>query len=336
MSHEATSNNTVAKVVGFALCTLLLVLSVSAEPQQPTKTHRIALLSLGSIQKEGIEAFREVLRSLGYVEGQNLIIEYRFAEGKPERLADFVSELIRLKVEIIVSNSTEAIEMVRRANPSMPVVMASVSDPIGSGLVASLAKPGGNITGTTQVSTDLAGKRLELLKEVVPSITRVALLVQRNHPPTQSLIPEMQKAAEELKITVQAFEISTPDEFEGAFTAIKNTRAGAVFIQNNTIFNANVNVRRFAELALKHRLPTTGGHPSFVIAGGLMFYGPDPLSMIRRSAYFVDKIIKGTKPADLPVEQPMKFELIINLKTAKILGLTIPQTVLYRADKVIK
>jgi len=334
MSHEATSNNTVAKVVGFALCTLLLVLSVSAEPQQPTKTHRIALLSLGSIQKEGIEAFREVLRSLGYVEGQNLIIEYRLAEGKPERLADFVSELIRLKVEIIVSNSTEAIEMVRRANPSMPVVMASVSDPIGSGLVASLAKPGGNITGTTQVSTDLAGKRLELLKEVVPSITRVALLVQRNHPPTQSLIPEMQKAAEELKITVQAFEISTPDEFEGAFTAIKNTRAGAVFIQNNTIFNANV--RRFAELALKHRLPTTGGHPSFVIAGGLMFYGPDPLSMIRRSAYFVDKIIKGTRPADLPVEQPMKFELIINLKTAKILGLTIPQTVLYRADKVIK
>jgi len=321
-------------IFSVALCVLLLAFSVSAEAQQPAKTHRIGLLALGSITKEGPEAFREGLRSLGYVEGQNLIIETRFAEGKPERLAELVSELIHLKVEIIVSPSTEAIEMVRRANPSMPVVMAAVSDPIGSGLVASLAKPGGNITGTTQVSTDLAGKRLELLKEVVPRITSVALLVQRNHPPTRSLIPEMQRVAEALNITVQAFEISTPDEFDGAFTAIKNKRSGAVFIQNNTIFNPNA--QRLAELALKKSLPTTGGARSFVIAGGLMFYGPDLLSVWGRPAYFVDKILKGTRPADLPVEQPTKFELVINLKTAKILGLTIPQSVLFRADKVIR
>ena len=323
------------KILTTVVALLLLGFIFSAEAQQQAKTRRIALLSLGfGLQKENTEAFREGLRSLGYFEGRNLMIEYRFAEGKPERLAAFVSELSRLNVELIVSPSTEAIEAVKKANTSIPVVMASVSDPIGSGLITSLANPGGNITGTTQVSNDVAGKRLELLKEVAPKISRVALLVQRNHPPTRSLIPEMQEAAKTMKIAVQPFEIATSEEFEAAFAAIKSARAEALFIQNNTIFNPNV--RPLAELALKQRLPTTGGHPSFVVAGGMMFYGPDILALWRRSTYFVDKILKGAKPADLPVEQPTKFELLINLKTAKQIGVTIPPNVLARADRVIK
>lgn len=271
---------------------------------------------------------------MGCNEGKNIAFEYRGAEGKLDRLSELVAELMRLKVDIIVSNSTEAIQIVRDSNKSMPVVMSSISDPLGSGLVASLSRPGGNITGLSLYSTELAGKRLELLKEVFPRINRAALLVLRNHAPTRLLIPEMESAARALKITLKSVEISTPDEFDDAFGAIIRARANGLFVQNNNVFSPNA--KRIAELAAKHRLPAMGAIRSFPDAGGLMSYAPDSAPMWRRSAYFVDKILKGTKPADLPVQQPMKFEFVINLKAAKQIGVTIPQSVLYRADKVIR
>jgi putative ABC transport system substrate-binding protein len=245
-----------------------------------------------------------------------------------------VAELIRLKVDVIVSNSTEAIKMVVDMNRAMPVVMASISDPLGSGLVASLAKPGGSVTGLSMLSTELAGKRLELLKEAVPRVSRVALLVLRNHPPTRLLVPEMESAARGFKITVQPVEIATPDEFASAFASMKRARANGLFVQNNNVFSPNS--RPLAELAAKHRLPAIGAIRGFPDAGGLMSYAPDTAPMWRRAGWYVDKILKGTKPADLPVEQPMKFELIINLKAAKQIGLTIPPNLLVRADKVIR
>ncbi len=323
------------KTIGVFVFAIITLLSVHlADAQQSGKVYRIGMLTLGYFLTANTEAFRQGLRDLGYVESRNLIIESRFAEGKLDRLPDLVAELIRLKVDLIVSNSTEAIQMIRDANRAMPVVMASISDPLGSGLVETLARPGGNITGLSLVSTELAGKRLELLKEVVPKVSRVALLVLRNHPPTRLLVPEMESAARALKITVQPVEIATPDEFKSAFAAITSARAGALFVQNNTVFGPNI--KPLAELAAKHRLPAMGTLQAFVDAGGLMTYGPNVTDMWRRAATYVDKILKGTKPADIPVEQPMKFEFFINLKTAKALGLTIPYEVLMRADRVIK
>jgi putative ABC transport system substrate-binding protein len=274
------------------------------------------------------------MKELGYTEGKNLVIESRFSGGKLDRLPDLMSELIRLKVDLIVSPSTEAILMVREANRAMPVVMASISDPLGSGLVDSLAHPGGNITGLSLVSTELAGKRLELLKEVVPRVRRVALLVLRNHSPTRLLVPEMERVAQGLKITVHPVEIATPDEFESAFASINHARANGLFVQNNNVFSPNAS--QIAKLAAKHRIPAMGASRGFPDAGGLMSYAPDVTAMWRRCAYYVDKILKGAKPADLPVEQPTKFEFIINLKAAKQIGLTIPPNVLVRADKVIR
>jgi putative ABC transport system substrate-binding protein len=321
-------------VVSLALYVTLFALSVSAEAQQPAKVPTVGVLRFDAQPSPNVEALRQGLRDLGYEEGKSIAIEYRFAEGKRDRLPGFVAEMIRLKVDLIVSNSTETVLMVRDANKLMPVVMPQISDPLGSGLVASLARPGGSITGFSLVSTDLAGKDLELMKEVLPRLSRVALLVLRDHPPTRLLVAEMESAARVLKLTVQPFEIAIPAEFESAFAAFARARAGALFVQNNTVFGPNG--RAISELAAKRRLPTMGGTPEFTETGGLMGYGPNSRDMWRRAATYVDKILKGAKPADLPVEQPTKFELIINLKTAKQIGVTIPPNVLARADRVIR
>ena len=323
----------IAKFLVWLLATFALMPVPSVSAQQAKKVYRVGIVTLGFLLPEQTEAFRQGIRDLGYVEGRDLVIDSRFAEGKLDRLSDLVAELLRLKPDVMVSNSTEAIQLIRDSSKSTPVVMSSISDPLGSGLVASLAHPGGNITGLSLYSTELAGKRLELIKEAIPRVRHVALLLLRNHPPTRLLIPEMESAARAMKITVKPVEIATPDEYEKAISTIVRSRAGAMFVQNNTVFSP---YRAITSLASKHRLATMGTAMGFVTGGGLMGYGPNATPMWRRSASFVDKILKGTKPADLPVEQPTQFEFGINLKTAKQIGLTIPQSVLYRADKVIK
>jgi putative ABC transport system substrate-binding protein len=311
----------------------LTLMSVPAASAQPKKVYRVGIVTRGFLLPEQTEAFRQGMRDLGYVEGRDLVIDSRFAEGKLDRLPDMVAELLRLKADVIVSNSIEAIEIVRDTSKSTPIVMSSISDPLGSGLVASLAHPGGNITGMSLYSTELAGKRLELIKETLPRVRNVALLVLRNHQPTRLLIPEMESAARAMKITVQPVEIATPEEYENAISSIVRSRAGAMFVQNNNVFSP---YRAITDLANKHRLATMGTAMGFVTGGGLMGYGPNATPMWRRSATFVDKILKGTKPADIPVEQPMQFEFGVNLKTAKQIGVTIPPNVLVRADKVVR
>jgi ABC-type uncharacterized transport system substrate-binding protein len=274
------------------------------------------------------------MRDLGYVEGRDLVTEIRFADGDPSRLSTLVAELLRLKVDLIVSNSTEVIQIVRETSKSMPLVMSTISDPLGSGLIASLAQPGGNITGLSLYSTELSGKRLELMKEAFPQVKHVDLMVLRDHPPTRLLISEMKSAARALNLTMKAFEIASSNDYEKIFSTIDRVRSSALFVQNNTVFHRTFST--ITRLATKHRLLTVGSSIGFVTAGGLMAYGPNQGAMWRRSALFVDKILKGAKPADLPVEQPTKFEMAINLKTAKQIGLTIPPNVLARADRVIR
>jgi putative tryptophan/tyrosine transport system substrate-binding protein len=328
------------KLGSFALGVMLFALCQSAEAQQPGKIPRIGYLSITDAATESAraEGLRLALRELGYIEGQNIAIEYRYAEGKNDRLPELAAELVRLKVDIIVAAAGEVtIRAAKNATKTIPIVMTGTgSDPVRAGLVESLARPGGNVTGLTRLTRELGGKRLELLKEAVPKLSRVAVLYDPALPPSSHEVKELLPAdARALKLTIQPWEIRAVDDFEKVFAALNKQRPDGLY----AIIGGGVmrpNRKRIAGFALKSRLPSVSTSEEFVDAGGLISYGSDDADSYRRVAYYVDRILKGAKPADLPVEQPTKFELVISLKTAKQIGVTIPQSLLYRADKVIK
>jgi ABC-type uncharacterized transport system substrate-binding protein len=317
----------------------LLAAPLAAEAQQAAKIARIGFLSLNvSASPHVLEPFLQGLRDLGYVEGRNLVIEYRDAEGKPERLPALAAELVALKVDVIFAPGTPHALAAKQATRTVPIVFTGVTDPVTDGLVTSLARPGGNVTGLSLLATlELVGKRLELLKQAVPGVTRVAILRQPGgqgeRTETDSL-KAAEVAARALGVRLQFVEARGPTDFDRAFSDMTRARAGALIGLGGVMF---FNERRhLVDLAAKNRLPAVYPLREYVDAGGLMSYGPDLADSLRRAATYVDKILKGAKPADLPVEQPTKFELVINLKTAKALGLTIPQSVLGRADEVIQ
>jgi putative ABC transport system substrate-binding protein len=326
-------------VILFTLCAaMFFVLSFSASGQQPKKVIRIGYLSSQDPAFESARAagIRQALRELGYVEGQNIAIEYRYSEGKTDRAPELAAELARLKVDIIVVAG--GIHWIRAAKETktIPVVMVGVgNDPVEAGLIESLARPGGNVTGLTNLTGKLAGKRLELFKEAVPKLTRVAVLYQPATPANVLEVNEdLPAAARGLKLTLQPWEVRASEGLDGVFDALNKQRPDGLYVAGSPLTNANQ--KRIVSFALKSRLPSTYSEKVAVDAGGLMYYGADLEGSYRRVAWYVDKILKGTKPADLPVEQPTKFEFIVNLKTAKQIGLTIPPNVLARADKVIK
>jgi putative ABC transport system substrate-binding protein len=319
--------------------TVLTLLALGAAPhfaiaQQAIKVWRIGYLSPGSGPTEYVEAFREQLRSLGYVEGRNLLFEYRWSGGKAGRLPELAAELVRLKVDVIVTPATYSAEVVRRATSTIPIVMAAASDPVGAGVIASLARPGGNVTGISILSTDLAGKRVQLLREILPKATRMAVLVVSGSTAAPLLVEQTRTAAQQLGISIIVQEASGAEALAAAFAAMQRERAQALVVQLSPFTHDNR--ERIVELAARLGVPSIFEARGSVDAGGLLSYGPNLLEVFRRAAYYVDRIFKGAKPADLPVEQPTKFEMVINLKTAKALGLTIPQSVLARADEVIR
>src|SRR5262245_8005074 len=304
----------------------------AARAQQPGKLARIGFLSGGAGPNPNIYGFQHGLRQLGYVEGQNLILIYRWAAAQRASVVDLARELLELNVDVLASHTTEAIAAIRGLNTAIPVVMTAISDPIGNGLVASFARPGGNTTGVTLFSNELAGKRLEMLNQLVPQLRRVVILAERDRPPTVTLVSETRAAAHALRLALQTFEIR-PEEIAEALRSIEQERADTVIVQQNLSFTPHL--RQIADLAIRYRLPTVHPTREFVEAGGLLAYGPSLFALGERAAWYVDRILKGTKPADLPVEQPTKFELILNPKTAKTLGLTIPDKLLAVADEVV-
>jgi putative ABC transport system substrate-binding protein len=279
-------------------------------------------------------AFQQGLHDLGWVEGKNISIEYRYAKGKRDHLPDLAADLLRLNVEVVVVVSVYAARAVQQANKAIPIVMASAADPVQLGLVASLARPGGNITGLSEITPEMAGKRLELLKEMVPKLSRVAVLWDPGNDASALSWKEIQSPASQLGLRLHSLEARSPKDFDKAFESATRARAGALAVMPAQLFGANL--KRIADLAAKNRLPSIWHLSEFVDSGGLAAYGPDRSDQFRRAAYFVDKILKGAKPAELPVEQPVKFEFVVNLKAAKQIGLTIPPNVLARADRVIK
>ena len=322
-----------AAVPSILVAVVLLAVAVIAQAQQAARVHKVGVLRADSPPNLSAETFQQAMRDLGYVEGKNIFIEYRYAEGKVDRLPNLAEELVRLNVDVIWALGP-AVAHAKNATKTIPIVITHVSDPVGSRLVASLARPGGNITGPSGIGPELGGKRLELLKEVILKLSRVAVFGNPTTPANAQSLREMERIAGELGVKLQYLEVQSPKEIEPALLAASKGRAQAVLI-NRTPVTA-IHYARIAELAIKNRLPTMYADRQFVEAGGLMSYGQDYIFTYRRVAVYVDKILKGTKPADLPVEQPMKFELVINLKTAKQIGLTIPPNLLARADKVIK
>ncbi len=314
----------------------LLAAPLTADAQQVRKVPRIGFLYhiSPSVAPHYADPFRQGLRELGYVEGQNLAVEYRSAEGKLERLPDLAAELVRLGVEVIVVVTTQATLAAKNATGTIPIVMANAGDPVGAGLVQSLARPGGNITGLSVLAPELSGKQLQLLKEVLPKVSRVAVLGNPGTPLYAVYLPETRAAGRALGVQLHLLEVRGPDEFEGAFGAATKGRAGGLLVLADPLMTAHRT--RVVALAAKHRLPAMYPFRDLVDVGGLMSYGASLSVNLRRAAVYVDKILKGAKPGDLPVEQPTRFELVINLKTAKALGLTIPQTILIRADHVIQ
>ncbi len=307
-----------------------------AEAQQPKKIPRVGFLSVSSLAANAtrIEAFRQGLRDLGYVEGKNIVIEWRYAEEKQDRLRELASELVRLKVDVIVTTGPTTTRAAKEATITIPIVMAFDFDPVGNGFVASLARPGGNITGLSTLAPEISGKQLELLKEIVPKLSHVAVLGDSTTAGTAQSLKEVELAARALKVKLQYLDVLDPKDIETVFRAASKGRADAVLVLANPVTTSHRT--QVTETAVKSRLPAIYDRPEFVEDGGLMTYSVSGTDLFRRAATYVDKILKGAKPADLPVEQPTKFELIINLKAAKQIGLTIPQSVLYRADKVIK
>ena len=316
----------------------LLAAPDAAQAQQAAKVYRIGYLSLSSSAANPHlhDAFRQGMRELGWVEGQNISIDPRFAEGRSDRLSDLAAELVRLKVDIIVATSTSATLAAKNATGTIPIVTTNLLDPVGLGLIESLARPGGNITGLSHsVGVETFSKELELLKEIAPEVRRVAVL--SNHaanPSHRPLLSNVKVAAQALKVELQVLEVRGSNEFDGAFAAMSKERAGALLVLPNPVFN--LHRARLADLAAKNRLPSMYGFREYVRAGGLLSYGPNLPDLFRHSATFVDKILRGAKPGDLPVQQPTKFELTINLKAAKELGLTVPPSLIARADEVIE
>jgi len=324
----------VTLVVTFALG--LLVGPLPAEAQQPGKVPRIGYLAAATLAAipHRIEAFRQGLRSLGYVEGKNIVIEWRYAERKLDRLSALAAELVRLKVDIIVSAGPAATRSAKEATVTIPIVMAFDTDPVGNGFVASLARPGGNITGLSTLAPELSGKQLELLKEIIPRLSRVAVIGNATTPGNAQALKETEIAAGALGVKLQYLDVQSPKDIETAFRAASKGNADAVVVLVNFVFISQRT--HAAEVAAKSRLPAIYFRSEFVEDGGLMSYGVSITDLDRRAATYVDKILKGARPAELPVERPRKFDLVINLKTAKQIGLTIPPEILIRADKVIK
>jgi len=324
------------KWVGFfTLVVVLAMCGAVAQAQQP-KIPRIGFLapSSSSFITPLVEAFRQGLRELGWIEGHNITIDYRWAEGKPERLPDLAAELVRLKVDVIVTAGEPAVRPAQQATKTIPIVMAASSDPVGSGLVASLARPGGNVTGLSAFTRELNAKRLELLKEAIPGLARVAVLRSSGYEPHTRSFKELEIAAKALGVKLQSLGAGGLDDLSSAFDSSKKGWAGGLILLRHVVILSHQT--QIARLSAKHRLPSMFDNSDFVAAGGLMSYGPDNADLYRRAATYVDKILKGAKPADLPVEQPTKFEFIVNLKAAKQIGLTIPPNVLARAGKVIR
>jgi putative ABC transport system substrate-binding protein len=323
-----------------ATAVVLLLLSAflsTAAAQPPEKVPRVGYLLAGSHsdpqRQRLLEAFRQGLRELGYVEGQNIAIESRWAEGKDDRFPALAADLVRSKVDVIVAQSGAATQAAQQATRTIPIVMSLSNDPVGSGLVASLARHGGNVTGLTIMVPDLTGKQFQLLKEVVPKVSRVALLTNPANPASAPFLREAEAVARALGVRLQTLETRNPQEIDSAFAAMTKERAGALLILPDQIFVSQR--RQIAELATKRRLPSVYGVGEYAEAGGLMAYGVNHIDLVRRAATYVDKILKGAKLADLPVAQPTKFELVINLRTAKAIGLTIPPSLLQRADQII-
>ena len=327
-----------AAVPSILVAVVLLVLGVIAEAQQPKKVHRIGYLSSSDPASDSprFEAIRLALRDLGYIEGQNIASEYRYAEGKLDRLPDLAAELVRLKVDIIVVGGDIPTRAAKKATKTIPIViMGTGSDPVAAGLVESIARPGGNVTGITTLTRELGGKRLELLKEAVPKVARVTVLYDPTVPDSVLDVKEvLPVAARALRLTIQPWEVRAADGFEKVFAELNKERPDGLYVLGGPLMNSYQ--KRIVGLALKSRLPAMYQRREAVDAGGLMSYGADLTDSYRRVAYFVDRILKGAKPADLPVEQPTKFELVINLKTAKQIGLTIPPALLARATRLIK
>jgi putative tryptophan/tyrosine transport system substrate-binding protein len=325
------------KITGLALCAMLFALSVNVTAQQPKKIAKIGLLapSTPAAAAHLVEAFRQGMQELGYVEGKTFVVELRHGEARAERISELARELVGLKVDVIVTATDGAIAAVKRETQTIPIVMGNSSDPVGTGFVASLAHPGGNVTGVSSISPELSGKRLELLKEVVPGLSRVAFIWNPDIRGAVLDYNQTEGTARSLRLQLQSVEVVRAEDFDRAFSAITKERAQALIMPaaNPVGFANRVRIATFAQ---KNQLPSMYAQREYVDAGGLMSYGPSTADLWRRAAVYVDKILKGTKPADLPVEQPRKFELIINLKAAKQIGLTIPPNVLARADKVIK
>jgi putative ABC transport system substrate-binding protein len=324
------------KLGSFALCAMLFALCFPVQAQQPKKVPRIAYFSASSAasQASRLDVFRQGLRELGYAEGKDIIIEQRYAEGKLDRVAALAAELVGLKLDVIVTGGPAATRSAKEATATIPIVMGFDYDPVGSGVVASLARPGGNITGLSSLAPEISGKQLELLKEVLPRLSRVAVLGNSTEPGIGQLRKEAELVAAALKVQLQYLDVLAPKDIGTAFEAASKGRAEAMLALSSFIIISQRT--QIAELATKNRLPAIYPWPEFVEDGGLMSYSANITDLFRRAATYVDKILKGAKPADLPVEQPMKFELVINLKAAKQIGLTIPPNVLVRADKIIK
>jgi putative ABC transport system substrate-binding protein len=323
------------RITLWLLATVLLATVPPAEAQQPAKVARVGFQSAASpaALSPRAEAFRQGLRELGYVEGKNIVIEWRYAEGKLDRLDEFAAEFVRLKVDVIVTAAPSSTRAVKKATSTIPIVMAFDNDPVANGFVASLARPGGNITGLSTLSPEITGKQLEILKETIPRLSRVAVLRTSTLSAAQNL-REAELAAGAWKVKLQYLDVGGLKDIETVFREARKRRAGAVLVLASPILESHRTL--VADLAVKNRLPTMFWASENVEAGGLMSYGANVVDMYRRAAVFVDKILKGTKPTDLPVEQPIKFEFIVNLKTANQIGLTIPPNVLVRADKVIR
>jgi putative tryptophan/tyrosine transport system substrate-binding protein len=322
------------RVLCFAWGWMLFILTCPAHAGQQEKVPRIGFLSTASLAavSSRLDGLRQGLRELGYVEGKNIAVEYRSAEGKVDRLPELAAELVRLKVDCIVTAGENPTRAAKQATSTIPIITTTVSEPVDLGFVRSLARPGGNITGLTTYSTELAGKRLELLKEIILKLSRVAIFSDPHSLAAE--VKETEAAAQLLKVQPILLEVRSLNELENAFRSSAKSHADAAIMTGSGFFNTHQT--RLVELAAKHRLPVMYIEQEFVLAGGLMTYATSIPDLYRRSATYVDKILKGAKPSDLPVEQPTKFELVINLKAAKQIGLTIPQSVLYRADKVIK
>jgi putative tryptophan/tyrosine transport system substrate-binding protein len=322
------------KFLLLALCPLLVALGFSAQAQ-PTKVPRIGFVVNTGAEDHSIEPFQQGLRDLGYIEGKSILVEYRYLEGKRDRIPEVLAELIQMNVDVLILGTPPAIRTAKQATKTVPIVIVTTQDPVAAGIIDSLARPGGNITGLTRLTRDLTGKRLELLKEVVPEMSRVGVLWNSDRESPGSGFKGYEAAARALKIPLQSLGVSGPKpDFERAFQMATKERSNALITVTNFMFSRYL--KRIADLAMKNRLPSMYERSEYVEAGGLMSYAANDVYAFRRAAVYVDKILKGVKPADLPVEQPTKFELVINLKTAKQIGLTIPPNVLARADRVIK